>query len=64
MWNEEEEEESYLAAVLDVLSFRGERIGEVTAYLAPWVFQRFGDAPGLMTPEVLARFGLPDELPA
>src|SRR5215203_6216501 len=41
MWDPERE--SYVAAVLDVLTFRGDRIAEVTAFLAPWVFQRFGD---------------------
>jgi RNA polymerase sigma-70 factor, ECF subfamily len=62
MWNEERE--SYLAAVLDVLTLRGARIGEVTGFVAPWVFRRFGEVPGLMTPEFFRRFGLPDELPA
>ncbi|MFN2616759.1 MAG: sigma-70 family RNA polymerase sigma factor [Thermoleophilaceae bacterium] len=62
MWNDEAQ--SYLAAVLDVLTLRGTRIEEVTAFLAPWVFRRFGDIPGLMTPEVFREFGLPDELPA
>jgi RNA polymerase sigma-70 factor, ECF subfamily len=38
----------YVAAVLDVLTLRGERIAEVT---------------GFVTPEVFRRFGLPDELP-
>jgi RNA polymerase sigma-70 factor (ECF subfamily) len=60
MWNEERE--SYVAAVLDVLTLRGTRIAEVTGFVSPWVFQRFGDATGSMTPEAFRRFGLPDEL--
>ena len=40
---------SYVAAVLDVLTLRGERITEVTGFVTPGVFRRFG---------------LPDELPA
>jgi RNA polymerase sigma-70 factor, ECF subfamily len=60
MWNEERE--SYVAAVLDVLTLRGARIAEVTGFLSPWVFKRFGEASGSMTPEAFRRFGLPDEL--
>ena len=62
MWDPERE--SYVAAVLDVLTFRGDRIAEVTAFLAPWVFGRFGDIPGHMTPDAFRRFGLPDEVAA
>jgi RNA polymerase sigma-70 factor (ECF subfamily) len=62
MWNDERD--SYVAAVIDVLTLRDDRIDDVTAFLAPWVFQRFGDVPGVMTPDVFRRFGLPDELPA
>jgi RNA polymerase sigma-70 factor (ECF subfamily) len=62
MWDPERE--SYVAAVLDVLTIHGSRIGEITAFVAPWVFQRFGDVDGVMTPEVFRRFGLPDEVPA
>jgi len=62
MWDPERE--AYVAAVLDVLTLRGARIAEVTAFLAPWVFQRFGDVPGHMTPDAFRRFGLPDEVPA
>jgi RNA polymerase sigma-70 factor, ECF subfamily len=62
MWDPERER--YMAAVLDVLTLRGTRIAAVTAFLAPWVFRRFGDLPGVMTPEVFGRFGLPDEVPA
>jgi RNA polymerase sigma-70 factor (ECF subfamily) len=40
---------SYVAAVLDVLSLRGARIAEVT---------------GFVTPDVFPRFGLPEEVPA
>ncbi|MGH2979942.1 MAG: sigma-70 family RNA polymerase sigma factor [Solirubrobacterales bacterium] len=61
MWNEKRE--SYVAAVLDVLTLRGTRIAEVTGFLSPWVFRRFGEATGSMTPEAFRRFGLPDELP-
>jgi RNA polymerase sigma-70 factor, ECF subfamily len=39
----------YAAAVLDVLTLRGDRIAEVTGFMAPRLF---------------ARFGLPDSLPA
>lgn len=39
----------YVAMVLDVLTLRGARIAEVTAFF---------------TPDVFARFGLPDQLPA
>ncbi len=62
MWDAERE--SYVAAVLDVLTLRGTRITEVTGFVSPWVFQRFGEATGFMTPEAFRRFGLPDELPA
>jgi RNA polymerase sigma-70 factor (ECF subfamily) len=62
MWDAERE--SYVAAVLDVLTLRDTRILEVTGFLAPWVFRRFGEATGVMTPEVFRRFGLPDRLAA
>jgi hypothetical protein len=62
MWDPERER--YMAAVLDVLTLRGARIAAVTAFVAPWVFRRFGELPGVMTPAVFSRFGLPDELPA
>jgi len=62
MWDPERGR--YAAAVLDVLTLDGARIAAVTAFLAPWVFRRFGDIPGHMTPEQFRRFGLPDELPA
>jgi RNA polymerase sigma-70 factor (ECF subfamily) len=62
MWDAERE--IYAAAVLDVLTIRGDRIEEVTAFVSPWVFQRFGDAAGSMTPDAFRRFGLPDEVPA
>jgi RNA polymerase sigma-70 factor (ECF subfamily) len=51
--------EKYAAAVLDVLTLRGEKIVDVTAFLAPWVFRRFGDVEGHMTEAEFARFGLP-----
>ena len=51
--------ERYAAAVLDVLTPRGDKVVDVTAFLAPWVFRRFGEADGFMTEEMFARFGLP-----
>jgi RNA polymerase sigma-70 factor (ECF subfamily) len=51
--------ERYAAAVLDVLTLRGDKVVDVTAFLAPWLFRRFGDADGFMTEEMFARFGLP-----
>jgi RNA polymerase sigma-70 factor, ECF subfamily len=60
MWDAERE--GFHAAVLDVLTLRGDRVAGVTAFLAPWVFRRFGDVPGHMTPDAFARFGLPDEV--
>jgi RNA polymerase sigma-70 factor, ECF subfamily len=51
--------ERYPAAVLDVITLRGEKVVDVTAFLAPWVFSRFGEADGFMTEEMFARFGLP-----
>ena len=53
--------ERYAAAVLDVLTVRGDKVVDVTAFLAPWVFRRFGEGDGLMTDEMFARFGLPAE---
>ena len=55
----------YFIGVLDVLTLRGELVDQVTAFLAPWVFQRFGDdVGGVMTPAMYARFGLAEQLPA
>lgn len=62
MWSEETGR--YDAAVLDVLTLRGERIEDVTGFLAPWLTRRFGEAPELMSVEAFARFGLPGALPA
>ena len=62
MWDDERE--GFFAGVLDVLTLRGSRIVAVTGFVAPWVYRRFGELPGLMTPEAFRRFGLPDELPA
>jgi RNA polymerase sigma-70 factor, ECF subfamily len=53
--------EKYAAAVLDVLTLRGDKVTDVTAFLAPWVYSRFGEAEGFMTEEFFARFGLPAE---
>ncbi len=55
----------YRIAVLDVLTLRGELVHEVTAFLAPWLYERFGEGvAGVMTPAVYATFGLAEELPA
>jgi RNA polymerase sigma-70 factor (ECF subfamily) len=51
--------ERYAAAVLDVLTLRGDKVADVTAFLAPWVYRRFGEVDGFMTEEMFARFGLP-----
>ena len=51
--------EKYAAAVIDVITLRGDKVADVTAFLAPWVFSRFGEADGFMTEEMFARFGLP-----
>ncbi len=51
--------ERFAAAVLDVITLRGDKVVDVTAFLAPWVFSRFGEADGFMTEEMFARFGLP-----
>jgi RNA polymerase sigma-70 factor (ECF subfamily) len=42
-----EERGAYVAAVLDVLTLRGERIAAVTAFVDPGVFVRFGLPPEL-----------------
>jgi RNA polymerase sigma-70 factor (ECF subfamily) len=60
MWDEARQ--TYPAAVLDVLTLRGDRVAQVTGFIAPWVFARFGEAEGVMTPEAFARFGLPAEV--
>jgi RNA polymerase sigma-70 factor, ECF subfamily len=51
--------EKYAAAVIDVITLRGDKVADVTAFLAPWVFSRFGEADGFMTEDMFARFGLP-----
>jgi len=53
--------EKFAAAVLDVVTLRGDKVVDVTAFLAPWVFSRFGEADGFMSEEMFARFGLPAE---
>jgi RNA polymerase sigma-70 factor (ECF subfamily) len=40
LWNTDERR--YAAAVLDVLTLRGDRIAEVTGFIAPRLFTRFG----------------------
>ncbi len=60
-----DDRDAFVVAVLDVLTLRGDRIDDVTAFLAPWLYERFGSGvDGVMTPETYARFGLPEELPA
>jgi RNA polymerase sigma-70 factor (ECF subfamily) len=61
MWDEQRER--YVAGVLDVLTLRGGAIQAVTGFISPWVFQRFGDVPGSMTPDAFGRFGLPEVFP-
>jgi RNA polymerase sigma-70 factor (ECF subfamily) len=60
MWDEARD--GFYIAVLDVLTLRGDKVAAVTAFLAPWVFQRFGDIDGHMTPAAFARFGLRERL--
>lgn len=60
MWDEARQ--TYPAAVLDVLTLRDDRVAQVTGFIAPWVFARFGEMEGVMTPEAFARFGLPAEV--
>jgi RNA polymerase sigma-70 factor (ECF subfamily) len=63
LWDEARE--GYFIAVLDVLTLRGELVDDVTAFLAPWLFQRFGDdVEGVMSPATYARFGLAERLAA
>jgi RNA polymerase sigma-70 factor (ECF subfamily) len=52
----------YLPAVLDVVDFRGDKIKAVTGFLAPWLYERFGELDGTMTPAAFSRFGLPDQI--
>ncbi|MEA2157067.1 MAG: hypothetical protein QOE11_3207 [Solirubrobacteraceae bacterium] len=59
----DEQRGCFVVAVLDVLTLRDDRVHDVTAFLAPWLFQRFGgDVDGVMSPEMFARFGLVEEL--
>jgi RNA polymerase sigma-70 factor (ECF subfamily) len=55
----------FVIGVLDVLTLRDELVDDVTAFLAPWLYARFGEGvDGVMTPAMFARFGLAEELPA
>jgi RNA polymerase sigma-70 factor, ECF subfamily len=54
--------ERYAAAALDVLTLRGDKVVDVTAFLAPWLFRRFGEADGFMDEEMFASFGLPPQV--
>ena len=59
------EHDCFRIAVLDVLTLRGELVDDVTAFLAPWLYGRFGEGvAGVMTPAMFARFGLAETLPA
>jgi len=60
MWDEARD--GFYIAVLDVLTLRGDKVAAVTAFLAPWLFQRFGAVEGHMTPDAFARFGLRERL--
>ena len=62
MWDEARG--TFAAAVLDVLTLRDDRIEQVTGFIAPWVFARFGETEGVMTPDAFARFGLPESVAA
>jgi RNA polymerase sigma-70 factor, ECF subfamily len=58
------EQDCFRIAVLDVLTLRGELVDDVTAFLAPWLYERFGaGVEGVMTPAMFARFGLAAQLP-
>jgi RNA polymerase sigma-70 factor (ECF subfamily) len=55
----------YLAAVIDVLTLRGGRIAEITAFLTSTTLDRWGhEGTPFVTAEVFPQFGLPLELPA
>jgi RNA polymerase sigma-70 factor, ECF subfamily len=55
---------AYVASVLDVLTLRGERIAEVTAFGTTEVFRRLARPDSrFVVSEVFRRFGLPDQLP-
>jgi RNA polymerase sigma-70 factor (ECF subfamily) len=60
IWSDETQ--SYRAAVLDVITLEGTKVRDVTGFLAPWLYARFGDGDGGMTPDVFARFGLANEI--
>jgi RNA polymerase sigma-70 factor (ECF subfamily) len=57
--------ERYVAAVLDVMTLRGDRIAQITAFATSDVFRGLvQDRRPLAPSEVFRRFGLPEELPA
>jgi RNA polymerase sigma-70 factor (ECF subfamily) len=65
----DEDEQAYLPFALDVITFEGDRIKEVTAFLTrvmegrdPEYYARFPDQPLDPVRDVFARFGLPPRL--
>ena len=55
----------YVGEVLDVLTLRGDRIAEITAFLTSTLHERFGhEGTPYVTAEIFAAFGLPETLPA
>ena len=55
----------YVGEVLDVLTLRGDRIAEITAFLTSELHRRFGhEGTPYVTAEIFAAFGLPETLPA
>jgi RNA polymerase sigma-70 factor, ECF subfamily len=59
----DEERGVYAASVIDVLSFRGDRIAAVSAFVTSEIFRRYDVANATFdAAELFARFGLPREL--
>jgi RNA polymerase sigma-70 factor (ECF subfamily) len=52
LWNDEQQD--YAAAVIDVLTLRGDRIAEVTGFISPRLFSRFG-LPNSLPPQPAVR---------
>jgi RNA polymerase sigma-70 factor (ECF subfamily) len=68
-WNDEQD--TYVPFALNVLTLRGDRVSDVTAFIArspeprdPEVFERYPDEPvdAARVEDVFARFGLPTQL--
>jgi RNA polymerase sigma-70 factor (ECF subfamily) len=53
----------YVAAVIDVLTLEGDRIASVDGFQTAVQLRRMGFEGNHLTPDVVARFGLPAELP-